>query len=748
MPKDFDELDIENSISLDEILNDVRDIEEDAEDISIEDILAEFGSKNPDDCKVEPIIPADAWQQLENDKKNFVAEVEIKPQKESVTESPKKQQSNVSKPQIRVQKAAENEVGFDDIDESFFDPIYIPRPNMEPKPINKEIQSSEVEREAQPKRQEPITPVEPEAHQKKQAMHHPHIEDTLNMSEWFDGEKDFEGKVLEQENEPELPGEYVKRNAMHVRRIGIRSIIAFLLCIPVCYLSFAELSNLPLPSLLSKASQPLLFLLLLTAFQVIVMLMHLDIIGHGLKKLCTLRADMLSVVTVSVLASLAHAVNTIVNEGARQAIPFCAVSCVTLFFTGLGLYLRESARLRACKAASASKSPMGVFLSERDDMVNIIKHPVEECEFFTKYVQITDGADRFWKYLAPIVIVASIVFASVSSFGAGDPSRFLWAFATITSVSAPFFVMLCYSLPFSRITKKLFSLGAAIAGWYAAFSLSGDRNVIVRDNDLFPKGSVTLHGIKVFNNHSLEKTVSYATSILNEAGCSLGSIFAELLKTQYGKCEHVYHLMQHESGGMEADICGDHVLIGTASFMLRMGIHVTGTKNVKNALYVAINTQLAGVFNLNYRVSEDVRTSIISIIRRRIIPIMAVIDCNQTPVMVETELKLRPGCLEYPNIEDRLELASEKQNLEYDPCALVMRSGMTPFASTILAARRLRKSTVRNVVLSTACAVIGMLLTFYITFVGSYASGTPYNVFLYLGLWTIPVYLLSIRSSM
>lgn len=573
------------------------------------------------------------------------------------------------------------------------------------------------------------------------------LDETLRLNEFFESEEDYDEPVEEEEYEPELPGAYVKRNALHVRNMAIRSVFAFLLCLPACYLSFAQLWGLPVPEFIAWNAHPFRFLLALSGLHLIAISLHMSIVARGLKKLFTFRADLFSMIALSSVATLAHAGYMMIERGARHTMPFSAVSIMMLFFAGYGLYLRESARLRACKAASGSKEPLGVFISERDTEINLIKHPVAEIEPFTKYVQMPDGADRFWTYLAPILIVGALVFAGISSFGRGDPGRFFWAFAAIMAVSTPFFVLLCYPLPFSKITKRLSQLGAALAGWYAAFSLSGDRNLIIRDIDIFPKGSVTLHGLKVFGNHSLEKAVSYATSMIHEAKSGLAPVFGELLKSQYGKCEHVYHLLHHESGGMEADVCGDHVLLGTAGFMLRMGIRISEKSNVRNAMFLAINGSLAAVFNLNYKLSHDVRVSLESVIRSRVKPVMAVIDCNQNPVMLESELHVRAGSIEYPRIEERLDLASEEQFLEYDPCAFITRSGLAPFASAVLTARRLRKVTVRNVILSTVCAIIGMLLMFYITFVGSYESGAAYNVFLYLLLWTLPVYLLSVRSG-
>lgn len=569
------------------------------------------------------------------------------------------------------------------------------------------------------------------------------LDETLNLNDLFENKEDYNEENLKVKDI--LPSEYVKRNAGLIRLTAIRSFFAFILSVLACYLSFSSQFDLPMLEIVSYSANPFWHIAALICMHLIAIAMHGRIFFRGLKALFTLRPDMLALVATSSIATLIHAVFMLLNESARLTIPYCSVCIVMLFFAGVGTYLRASARVRACKAASASKEPFGVYISERDGDINLIKHPISEIEPFTKYVQMPDGAERFWTYLSPIIIVASLLLSIISSIGRSDPARFFWAFAAITTVSTPFFILICYGLPFSKITKKLANLGAALAGWYAAFSFSGSRNLVMRDSDIFPKGTVSSHGLKVFNNFSLEKVVCYATSMVYEAKSGLAPVFEEILKSQYGRNEKVSHLMHHESGGMEAEIRGDYVLFGTASFITSMGIGLTEVTSSKNTMYLAINKTLAAAFNLKYRLSEEVKDSIESVVKARLNPVMASIDCNQTPIMIESEINVKSGAIEYPRIEDRLDLASEEQYLEYDPAAFITRAGIMPFASAVIAARRLRKITIRNVVLSTICAIVGMLLMFYITFVGSYESGNAYNVLVYMLLWTLPVYILSSR---
>ncbi len=569
------------------------------------------------------------------------------------------------------------------------------------------------------------------------------LDETINLNDFFENKDDYHEEKLKAKSV--LPAEYAKRNILSVRAAAVRSFLAFILCIPALYVSFAEQFNIPVFEAISWSENPFFCTAALLIMHILAIVMHGRIFFRGLKALFKLKPDINAMICVSSIATIAHAVFMLLNESARLTVPYCAVCIVMLFFAGVGTYLRASARVRACKAASASKEPLGVFISERDGNINLLKHPISEIEPFTKYVQMPDGAERVWTYLAPILIVCAILMSIISSIGRRDPARFFWAFAAITTVSTPFFIMLCYGLPFAKITKKLSNLGAAIAGWYAAFSFSGKRNLIMRDNDIFPKGTVSSHGLKVFNDFDLEKVVSYATSIVCEAKSGIASVFEELLKSRYGKRERVSQLMHHEYGGMEAEICGEHVLFGTYAFMTRNRITITEVTSAKNTMYLAIDGELAAAFNLKYRMTDEVKYSIESVVKARITPVMASIDCNQTSVMVESELDVKSGSIDYPRIEERLDFASEEQHLEYDPAAFITREGMLPFASAVIGARRLRKITIRNVILSTICAVLGMLLMFYITFVGSYESGNAYNVLLYMLLWTLPIYLLSSR---
>lgn len=778
-----------DSLGVTQLLKELKDVpsvgSQDAS-YNLEEVLAEFGSgKNS-------VFFAEARAEREKQEEDFVRKSAVKKEAVKKEASPKENKSKVdTKSFERIGKPTVSEIKVEENKPKLVTNIVKPwedgtfgdldlKAKPEPKPWKKRDVSSE--------RQENTVKSESEDKKNTKPLKFGFSSDTLTRirekaeNEFFDNNGHTHGFRInkkEQEVHYELPGEYVKREEKRVRGQKGRSVLLFILCLPLCYLIAATQLGWPMLSFISYANHPFRYTLVLIVAQCVAMLLGYNILAHGIAGIVRLKPKMESVVVFASLASLLHGIYALFNHGISVQQPYCAVVCIAFYFSTYGLYLKNRAYIRACKTAGATKEPTGIFVKNFYGDRNVFKHKIEDRETFVGHLTAGDAADKFWSYFSAIAIIACVVFAAVSSYGKEESGYFVWSLAAISSLAAPFFVMMCYAHPFAIVTKKLSDIGAAIAGWYAAIELNGALKIILRDTDVFPHGCVKLHGLKVFGRHSLEKTLAYTTSIMKESGSGLYKVFAELLKSQFGKTEKVYGLKYHESGGVEAEVNGDKVFLGTAAFMLRMGIRVSENANVKNAIFIAINSEIAGVYNVTYKVNSEVQNGFDAMKRRKIQMVLATLDFNLTPMMIEgmfgladskilrkikkarkkhsrksreeenqlQDMVFGESDLIYPEIEKRLDLSSDEQTIDRDPCAVVSRGGFAPMAFSVIAARRLKKATIRNIVLSSVSAVIGMLLMFYLTFCGSLAAATPYNVIVYMLLWSIAEYIISRRSG-
>ena len=111
--------------------------------------------------------------------------------------------------------------------------------------------------------------------------------------------------------------------------------------------------------------------------------------------------------------------------------------------------------------------------------------------------------------------------------------------------------------------------------------------------------------------------------------------------------------------------------------------------------------------------------------------------------MLRQRFHLAADRMDFPPIERRRELSASDQPHSDVLTALLCREGLLPYAESIVAARRLRRSTYLGAVVCCIASTIGLLLTYYLTSVDAFGSLSPLNLLVYMLLWFIPVYLIS-----
>lgn len=293
------------------------------------------------------------------------------------------------------------------------------------------------------------------------------------------------------------------------------------------------------------------------------------------------------------------------------------------------------------------------------------------------------------------------------------------------------------------MARRVSQSGGALAGWPGAAGSRRGNRVLITDLDLFPPGFVELNGIKVFGDFSVERVVGYTATLIRDSGCGLEKLFHDLLRTQGAIFRRADSLCCYEGGGLSANIRGDQVLVGSAAFMNLMEVPLPQGLNVKNAVFCAIDGELAGIFALNYTLPDTVFPSLTSLLRERVGPVLATRDFNLIPAMLQQRFKLAADRMDFPPVERRRELSDPEQDHTGVLTAVLCREGLLPFAESVVGARRLRRAVRASAVLTCAGSTLGVLLAYYLTSVDAYASLSPLNLLFYLLMWLLPVWFLS-----
>ncbi len=543
---------------------------------------------------------------------------------------------------------------------------------------------------------------------------------------------------------PDLPPqELFRRYSRGLGLLKLRTVLAFLLAGLQLYLSLGPLFGAPLPGVL--AQERCLLLSCQAGLLALAMLLGLDTVLWGLFRLCTLRLGMDSLVVLSCAAAIADALTLLRLEGVSgERENFCAIAALALAFTMMGNYMKRNGLRVACRTAASVGEPYLITLDEgkwngQDAYAKWSGEPVG----FGRQLQASDGAERVFHVMAPLILVACFLFSVLASLGRQRPEDLLWCLSATLSAASSLSATLCYAIPWRALSLRLAKSGAALAGWDGAVGTSGRSSILLTDHDLFPPGTVSLNGIKIFGDFPVEKVVGVTATLIRDTGCGLDKLFHDLLRSQGATYRRTRDFCCYEGGGVSALIRNEVVLVGSASFMHLMDVPLPQGLNVKNAVFCAIDGELAGLFALKYTLHGTVEPALYALIQNHIAPVLATRDFNIIPAMLQQRFKLPADRMEFPAVERRVELSSREQSHSDVLTAVLCREGIGPFTEAAVGAKRLRTAVRASVWLTCLGSCAGAVLAFYLAFMAAYSSLTTLNLLFFLVMWLVPTVLIS-----
>lgn len=530
-----------------------------------------------------------------------------------------------------------------------------------------------------------------------------------------------------------------------------RCTITAILAVLAWYITAAPTYTWWLPSFVSYIELPYIYLLILCILQVFAMLMSVSLIADGLRNAVKLNFKSETLIALSSVVSLIYTMTIMAVPSGVGYLPFTPVVILGMF---IGLFTRRQRYKSIRWSCRAAARPDGKYCSVkgmRDNEGHVrtvyktAAHPISE-NFMSSLLE-EDSGERIMRLFTPLAIVVSLLFALIASIGKGVPGCFLYYWSAVLAVSVPCGIVFCQVIPLASVSAKLSRIGVALAGARGIHDISSTEAAIVGETDVFPTKMITVNGVKAFSGFTGEKVNLCALSVLKASGSSLYDAFAASLPGQPMSLPAVEGFEFFETGGMGAYVNGEKVLLGTANFILRMGIRVAEGINLKNGVFIAINMQFAGVFSIKYDAQPSVRRSLTYMVKHKIVPVLAVRDFNITPQLVETRFKLNPDSFGYPELEERIAYSAIRNTDMEEDCAVLAVDNLHSFGEAISSGKRVQSSVKLNRVLGYISACFGMPLVFYLLFMQSYAVVTPFNMFYYVLLWLCPVLLSSFGAN-
>ncbi len=199
-----------------------------------------------------------------------------------------------------------------------------------------------------------------------------------------------------------------------------------------------------------------------------------------------------------------------------------------------------------------------------------------ESDFLSDYLKISyspDPSEDMSGKIAPVAILCSL-FVSVlyGIVSKGDIFGAFSALAVMAAVSVPVANLLSVNLPMRKLCSDALQKNAMIAGYPSIRQFCDTKAVMVDAVDLYPAGSITLNGVKAFDNYKIEESFLSCAAVLREAGSPLASVFDNVIDNHGGQLPRVESVMYEDKLGLVGFVNGERHLVGTAELLEKFGV--------------------------------------------------------------------------------------------------------------------------------------------------------------------------------
>ena len=221
---------------------------------------------------------------------------------------------------------------------------------------------------------------------------------------------------------------------------------------------------------------------------------------------------------------------------------FAPVAALLLCGNALGKWLQIRAVCANFALASSGEEHAAAFLLEKEQLAKrlcdglgepeprlLLNRPTALVKGFLRQSFSPRAADAMVQKLCWGLGGAALVCAVVAGVKGGGVISALSGLAAALSLSAPLAATLVYALPTSLMQQATSRCGAVVPGPSAVETLGSANTVLLSARELFPAGSVRLHGIKTFEKERIDIAILYAASLLSPSCETLRGVFMGML---------------------------------------------------------------------------------------------------------------------------------------------------------------------------------------------------------------------------
>ena len=376
-----------------------------------------------------------------------------------------------------------------------------------------------------------------------------------------------------------------------------------------------------------------------------------------------------------------------------------------------------------------------------DDFYNgkdgLLRRPGHVSDFMDSYEK-PSTPEVLQSIYAALSLVACIGIAGFAGMLHGvELAVQIFSTSLLVAVPATFFISI--SRPMAILETRLHMVGTVLCGWAGIRDLAGKAVFPLKDQDLFPQGSIKLNGVKFYGDRDPDEIVSYSASLIGACGGCLVPVFQQLLKSRNSTARKVESFRNYGEGGIGGEIQGEPVLLGTLNFIQSMGVEIPEGTMVSQAVYAAIDGQLCAVYAISYAKMRSASAGLVTLCGyRKMTMVKLPGDFMITEDFLRSKFNIKSNRVIFPDREEGTLLSRFRPDPGEPVLAMTTRDELIASAYAVTGARALRQSAKLGVAIHLLGGILGLIIMLVLGYLGSTQLLTPTNVLLYQLIWAVP----------
>lgn len=507
-------------------------------------------------------------------------------------------------------------------------------------------------------------------------------------------------------------------------------------------------------------SMPIVYVVLTVVFLGVSIGICYRTVINGLKALLSLNANSDSAVAVAAAAAALQAVASIFFRsdlvGNRLHL-YAAVVSAFLFLNSAGK-LTMTRRIHSnFRFVSSKEQKYAVHLYEDYNTALkmtkdcVVEKPVvayqSKTGFLKRFLELSYGADpaeTASQTMAPIGLIASLVVCIVCLLISRSVPTALSALAASCCACVAVGNMLAVNLPVSRLCKTARRAGAMVVGYEAVERFGNVNSVIVDAEEIFPRGTVVLNGIKTFGDKSrAEQAIMAASALMKEVGGPLSGVFDQVISENEDSLPEVENISYEPDGGILGRVDGREVAIGGRNLMINRHVEIPAREEEsqyasgnKAVVYIAVESAAAAMLVLSYSADRRRRNELQRMEESGISVLVRSTDPNVNAKMIARLFGIDSGSVAV--LEGNLADEAQKQlseNVARADAVAATKGRMESLLSILSACVEEKRTVSLLVAIQNAAMVLGFVLVAFLACFGGMRQLSALILFLFEMFW-------------